>query len=64
MCFGYCLTERKNTQSRAITGFCEEWLKQIGQCSKGILISYINKFVLRIAIHFNSTNRKMYDPIL
>jgi len=35
MCFGYCLTERKNTQSRAITGFCEEWLKQIGQCSKG-----------------------------
>ena len=31
-CFGYCLKEATETKSRAITGFCEEWLKQIGQC--------------------------------
>ena len=31
-CFGYCLTGTTKTKSRAITGFCEEWLKQIGQC--------------------------------
>ena len=45
VCFGYCLTERKNTKSRAITGFCEQWLKQIGHCKTGLLISYINTFV-------------------
>ena len=44
-CFGYCLTGRKNTASRAITGACKEWLKEIGDCSKGLLISYIHKFL-------------------
>ena len=37
-CFGYCLKETKETKSRAITGACEEWLKQIGQCNKGLSV--------------------------
>ena len=45
ICFGYCLTEEKNTKSGAITGVCEEWLKQIGHCRKGLLISYIHELV-------------------
>ena len=43
-CSGLCLTEIKNAESRAITGVCKDWLKQIGQCMKGLLILYIHKF--------------------
>ena len=43
-CFGYCLKERNNAESRAITGVCEKWLKQMGQCREGLLILYIHKF--------------------
>ena len=43
LCFGYCLKENRNTKSRAITGRCKEWFEQIGNCKKGLLISYIHK---------------------
>ena len=34
-CFGYCSTGSKNAASRAITGACKNWLKQISDCDKG-----------------------------
>ena len=37
-CFGYCLIERKKSESRAVTGVCKRWLEQIGHCTKGLLI--------------------------
>merc|ERR1712136_612155 len=34
-CFGYCSTGSKNAASRAITGACKNWLKEISDCEKG-----------------------------
>ena len=47
-CLGYCSTGSKNAASRAITGMCKNWLKEISDCDKGLLISYIHEVINRI----------------
>ena len=45
VCFGYCSIGSTDVSSRAVTGACKNWLKEISDCDKGILISYIHKFI-------------------
>ena len=45
VCFGYCMRTRTHEASRfrsgGITGICEKWLDEIGECRQGNIYSLL-----------------------